>query len=103
MTTPAIVAVCTGLAAVVVWAVYVVRVAFAIRRRGDRRLVTYIMPTTGLLASIGALASATAYATSHGLHLDIDSIVFSFVASAGRGALAMGGLLALIVYKGPRR
>ena len=100
MTDPSTVAIAlgTGLAAVVGWTLLLVRMLFAYARREERRTVLLSMPTIGLVASLGALASALAYARGQGWLIGIDPATLTLIASMGRGGLFMGALIALTVY-----
>lgn len=82
--------------AVFLWSVLVGRCF--VRRQW--RLVNLVMYIVGLLASVGSFASAWGFAMSlDGLSSfpDLDPIVVTMVASIGRGALLMGGLILLIL------
>lgn len=93
-----------SLAAIVVWVLVLIRVfALAIWRDDDRRFTAFMMPLVGLIASVGTLASAIGYAQQIGsLDWHIPNDTLTFVASMGRGALLIGGLMVLIAYH-PRR
>jgi len=85
------IALVTALAAVACWSLLTIRVL----TRGDRRRQMVVMAIVGTLASIGTLGSALAFGSVHGVSLGVDPYILSLVASTGRGALAMGGLIAL--------
>lgn len=58
----------------------------------------------GLMASIGSLASALAFASARGeIPVQLDPIALSFVASMGRGALIMGAVIAFSYFEYLRR
>lgn len=79
--------------AVIVWGILCLR---SIR---DRRHAAKVMAITGLFASIGTLASALGFAIQRGvLTVQIDPDAISLVASMGRGALLMGGIIALVYF-----
>jgi len=95
------IALATGGLAVIVWTILLVRSIWAYRDERERRWHWLVMPTVGVLASLGTLASALGFAMQRGVFTEFaaDPILLSFVSSMGRGALAMGGLVALMLYR----
>ena len=89
----------TGACATLVWFVVVLRVLEAIARRKEHR-TTYIgLIIMGLLVALGTLASALGSAMVRGeIVLDIDRDTISLIASMGRGALLMAGVIVLTTY-----
>lgn len=88
-------------AAVLVWGALMGRVVTGSR---EPRVAFLAMPAVGLVASIGTFASALGYGMSSGLIPDgaLPSDWLTFVASMGRGALLMGGLMVLLSYHPPK-
>ena len=85
--------------AATIWLVLLVRMVLAMKRGRERRPYILAMPMVGLLASIGTLASAIGFGIQTGvLDFQISSDALSLVASMGRGALLMGGVVALGYY-----
>ena len=85
--------------AVTIWLVLLVRMVLAMKRGRERRPYILAMPMVGLLASIGTLASAIGIGIQTGvLEVDISREALTLVASMGRGALLMGGVVALTYY-----
>jgi hypothetical protein len=91
-------ALATGLAAVVLWTLLLIRVALAVVRGKERRMHLLSMPIVGVIASMGTFASALAYASGHGFDIGLDAQLLTLLASMGRGGLGMGALLALGYY-----
>ena len=97
------VALVTGTSAVIIWAAVFARSVRAYRRGNERRHWV-VMPTTALLASLGTLASAIGYAMQRGVVvIDVNPEVLSMVASMGRGALLMAGIIVLAYYAPPHK
>ena len=91
-----VIALGSGAGAVLIWAVVLIRSLIAYRVHAERRRPGLVMPIAALVTAIGTLASATALATSRGtISLGIDPNTFSLIASMGRGALLMAGLIVL--------
>jgi hypothetical protein len=93
----------TGLAAVAIWTIVFVRSVLDWSRRDERRVTWLVMAGTALLAAIGTLASSIGFGMQVGvIHLDIPQFLFSFIASVGRGALLMAGLIVLTHARPPK-
>lgn len=93
----------TGAAAVTIWTVVFVRSLRDWRHHDERRVTWVMMAGTALLASIGTLASSIGYGMQQGvLFLDVPQPLFSFIASVGRGALIMAGLIVLTHARPPK-
>jgi hypothetical protein len=89
----------SGLACIA-WGLVLARIGGAIIVRAERRRVMLVMPMVGLLAAIGTFASALGIALSTGLlDLGIARETLNLVASMGRGALLMGGIIAALFYR----
>lgn len=89
--------------ATVVWAAVWIRSVWAYSRHIEHRLTWLTMASGALLASVGALASAIGFAVQRGVLPEVvPQDVWSFVASVGRGALLMSGLIVLTHYRPPR-
>jgi hypothetical protein len=85
--------------AATIWLVLLVRMVWAMKHGRERRPYILAMPMVGLLASIGTFASAVGFAIQTGvIDLHISQEALSLVASMGRGALLMGGVIALGYY-----
>jgi len=85
--------------AATIWVVLLVRMVLAMKLGRERRPYILAMPMVGLLASIGTLASAIGFGIQTGvLEVDISGEALTLVASMGRGALLMGGVVALGYY-----
>ena len=84
--------------AVLLWAVFLVRVVVALGRHREKRHMMIAMAAVGLLASLGGLASALAGAHMVDLISALPTETLLLVASMGRGALLMGGLMLLLTY-----
>lgn len=93
----------SGTAAVTIWTVVLVRSLRDWRRRDERRVTWVMMAGTALLASIGTLSSSIGYGMQSGvIFLDVPQPLFSFIASVGRGALIMAGLIVLTHARPPK-
>ncbi len=93
-------AIITSLGAITVWGVLFVRTVRH-RKHKERRREWHAMWTTlvlvGLLASLALLATADRLAQQQGYVITIlPAEALTFIASVGRGALLMGGLLVLL-------
>jgi len=89
--------------AVVVWGLVFARTVRAYVLRIEQRLVWMTMATGALLASVGTLASAIGFAVQRGfLPAVLPTDTWSFIASVGRGALLMAGLIVLTHYRPPK-
>lgn len=88
-------------AAVVLWAVLLIAMLRREVRHEERRPMMLTMPVVGLIASVGALASAIAgEALLAGREVEYLEAL-TVIASMGRGALLMGGITALIYLGHP--
>lgn len=88
----------------ILWLILLERVVALLGAHVERRPFILAMPIVGLLASVGSLASAVGFGMQTGiLDISISPTVLSVVASMGRGALLMGGVIALFYYHPPRR
>ena len=99
-----VIAIATGVLATVIWTVVFGRSLRALGEGTEHRKQFVLMAATAWLASIGALSSSLGYATQLGLigwSVPLDAM--TFVASVGRGALFMGGLIVLTHYRPPRK
>jgi hypothetical protein len=95
----------TATGATLIWAVVFVRSARAYLVHAEHRLTWLTMASGAFLASVGTLASAIGFAVQRGI-LPADVVspdVWSFIASVGRGALLMAGLIVLTHYRPPER
>lgn len=93
----------SGALAVVIWSVVLARSLADWRRMAERRVTWVMMAGTALLASIGTLASSIGYGMQQGvIFLDVPQPAFSFIASVGRGALVMAGLIVLTHARPPK-
>jgi hypothetical protein len=87
----------TGMIAVTLWAVLMLRVLLFRYRGVERRASWVLMSGTALLASIGALAAAIGSAqTLEVVPSLVPYAVLVFLTNVGRGALAMAALILLI-------
>lgn len=95
------IALISGFFAVAAWTLLLARSVWAYRMAAERRWAWLVMPLVGLLASLGTLAAAFGFAASRGIigPLWLDPTTLSFISSIGRGALAAGGLIALLMYR----
>mgnify|MGYP001295945157 CR=1 FL=1 len=97
-------AVLISAAAVAVWVVLTVKILMSFGAHAERRPYILSMPAVGLLASIGTLASALGLALQrHLITLPISAQTLTIIASMGRGALLMGGVIALVYYSPKNR
>lgn len=100
--TAAFVALMISLAAIGVWLAALVRILVDVHAGKEQRRHVLVMPLVGILAAVGTSASAIGFGIQTGeIHLAFNSVALSVVASMGRGALLMGGLLVLIYYREP--
>lgn len=98
-----VVALVTGSMAAVIWAVVLVRSVRAWLDGVEHRASYVLMAGTAFLASVGTLASAIGYAIQRGAIPEIvPPDLMSFIASVGRGALLMGGLILVTHYRPPK-
>jgi hypothetical protein len=94
----------TGTAAVVIWALVLVRSLAAFVDNVEHRATFVMMAGAALLASVGSLASSIGYAIQRGvIAVDVPPDALSFIASLGRGALLMAGLIVATHYRPPAR
>jgi hypothetical protein len=84
------VALVTGIGAVLIWTTLLFLTV-----RHHKRGAALSMALVGTLASFGACASALAFAGQLSEALRVSPQALTFVASMGRGALIMGGLIVL--------
>ena len=97
-----IVALAVGGAATAVWSVVLYRSVRAWYSGIELRSSYVVMAGTAWLASLGTLASAVGFAIQRGAIPEIVSPdLMSLVASMGRGALLMGGLVIVTHYRPP--
>lgn len=91
-------------AAVAVWVIVVVRSIQAYHRGVEHRREFVIMAFSALIIAIGTLASAIGFAAARGLlPMVLDPDLVSMIASMGRGALLMAGLIVATHYRPPER
>lgn len=89
--------------AIIAWLWLLVKMAICNHRRDERRPAQLAMPFVGLVASIGTLSSALGFAKQLGyIDIGISNEAISLIASMGRGALLMGGIIALVYYHPPK-
>lgn len=99
-----VLALVTSSAAVLVWGVVMVRTVVAYAGGIERRMTWLTMAIGATLTSVGTLASAIGFAVQRGYLPDVvPPDVWSFLASVGRGALLMAGLIVLTHYRPPKR
>ena len=99
-----VVALAVGLAATAVWSVVLVRSVHAWRTGIEHRSSYVLMSGIAWMASMGTLASAIGFAMQRGAIPDTAPPDFmSFLASVGRGALLMGGIIIATHYRPPER
>ncbi len=99
-----VVALTTGALAALVWSVVFCRSVNALRRGVEHRKSYVLMSGTALIASVGTLASSVGFAIQRGAIPEfIPPDVLSVVASAGRGALLMAGLILVTHYRPPQK
>ena len=85
--------------AVLIWIALLIRMAKSFGCHSERRPFMMAMPVVGLVAAVGTLASGIGFGISSGvIDLDIPKTTLTLVASMGRGALLMGGAIALAYY-----
>ena len=85
--------------AATIWLVLLVRMVWAMKHGQERRPYILAMPMVGLLASVGTLASAIGFGIQAGvLDIQFSSQALTLLASMGRGALLMGGVIAFGYY-----
>lgn len=88
---------------VCIWAGLGLRIIFKMRSHAEHRLFIMAMPAVGLVASLGTLASAIGFGISSGtFEFPLSQQSLTLVASMGRGALLMGGVIALAYYRPPK-
>jgi hypothetical protein len=91
----------TGASAALIWAAVMLR-SLVVWWKGRRMCFDLLMPVTAFIAALGMLASATGSALTRGaIDLEISRDALSLVASMGRGALLMAGLI--VITQRPRR
>jgi hypothetical protein len=99
-----VVALLVGGSATAVWSVVLFRSLRAWRSGIEHRSSYVVMAGTAWLASIGTFASAVGFAIQRGTLPEVVSPdLMSLVASMGRGALLMGGLVIVTHYRPPER
>jgi len=81
-----------------IWIALLIRTLRSRHQDTERRMVSLIMPFVGLVASVGTLSSAIAYAAALSPEINLGPEALTLVASMGRGALLMGGLMAFALY-----
>lgn len=92
-----------SLGAIVVWAWLLLRIVVCNRHHTERRPVQLTMPIVGLIASAGTLFSVIGFAKQLGyIDIAMSNEAISLIASMGRGALLMGGIIALVAYHPPK-
>jgi hypothetical protein len=90
----------TALGAVVVWGIELVRSLNAYRTGKEERCHAWlIMPLAAFVTALGMSASALAFSASRGFNLSLDPVALSLIASMGRGALFVSGLIILTHYR----
>jgi len=82
---------------ILAWTGLLARTLLALRKRRERRVSALIMPAVGLMASIGTLSSGLAYWAAMSPEFDISGEPLTLIASMGRGALLMGGIMAFVL------
>lgn len=98
-----IVALAIGCAAALVWGVVLYRSVRAWRSGVEHRASYVLMAGIAFTASLGTLASSIGFAIQRGLIPEfVPPDAMSFLASVGRGALLMGGLIILTHYRPPK-
>lgn len=86
-------------AATVAWVILTIKILLSFRSHIERRPYILSMPAVGLLAAVGTLASALGFALQRQIiDIPVDPQTLTVVASMGRGALLMGGVIALAYY-----
>lgn len=81
-----------------IWIALLVRTVRSRYRDQERRVISLVMPIVGLMASLGTLSSAFAYLVAVSPDIEIGPEGLTLVASMGRGALLMGGIMAFALY-----
>jgi hypothetical protein len=100
---PVTVGLLVGALAVVIWAIVLVRALLEWRHQEERRISWVMMAGTAFLASVGTLSSSIGFGIQSGvLDVNLSQPMLSFVASVGRGALVMGGLIVLTHARPPK-
>lgn len=93
------VALATATLSTFAWGYVLVRSISAYTHKAEHRPMWLAMPITGVLVSIGTFASAIGFGISSGvLDFQINFAVLSLIASMGRGALLMAGIIAAAYY-----
>lgn len=93
----------SGALAVVIWSVVLARSLADWRRMAERRVTWVMMAGTAFLASVGTLSSSIGFGIQSGvLAVDLSQPALSFIASVGRGALVMAGLIVLTHARPPK-
>jgi hypothetical protein len=99
-----VVALTIGLMAAFVWGCVLARSIGAWRRGYEHRASYVLMAGTAFIASLGTLASSIGFAMQRHLIPEfVPADFMSFLASVGRGALLMGGLIILTHYRPPKQ
>lgn len=89
--------------AVGIWSIVFIRTMRDWRHQDERRAQWVMMAGTALLASIGTLSSSIGFGIQAGvLDVNLSQPALSFVASLGRGALVMAGLIVLTHGRRPK-
>ena len=99
-----IIALLTGSASAVIWALVLVREFLALRQGKERRGASWlIMPLSAFIVSIGTLASALGFAAQRGVVvIAVSGDTLSLIASMGRGALLAAGIIVFLTLRPPR-
>ena len=98
-----VVALAIGSAASLVWGAVLYRSIRAWRAGSEHRASYVLMAGTAFIASLGTLASSIGFAIQRGVIPEfVPADAMSFLASVGRGALLMGGLIILTHYRPPK-
>ena len=98
-----VVALAIGFAAALVWALVLYRSVRAWRAGSEHRASYVLMAGVAFTASLGTLASSIGFAIQRGVIPEfVPADFMSFLASVGRGALLMGGLIILTHYRPPK-
>ena len=95
MTAPDVLSLIAGIAAVAIWATYLLKTAHSMYASLDERRSFLAMGVVGLTAAVGALASAVYFAAKRN-GFTVDENVLLLLGSMGRGALVMGGVIVLL-------